>query len=120
MQNRLCKPLDLSFVDMGIGTQDAVILSITHAETFHLTGAQIPGIEGLSNDTAMFTVHLKALMPVHPYSHRQVKMPNAAIGQFRRNKPAIGSKLFDESGLDTDNLATQKAGRIDEVTGVAQ
>src|SRR6266496_3981141 len=120
VQNRLCKTLDLSLVDMCIGTKDAVILSITHAETFHLAGAQIPGIEGLANHTAVFTVHLKALMPVHPHRHRQVKVTNAAIGEFSRNKPAIGSELFDESGLDTDDLAAQKAGRIDEVTGVPQ
>src|SRR5438309_11323844 len=120
MQNCLCKALDLQLVNMCIGTKDAMILSITHAEAFDIAGAQIPGIEGLANHTAMFTIYLEALMPVHPHSHSQVKVTNAAIGKFGRNKPAVGSKLFDEPGLDTDDLAAQKASRIDEVTAVSQ
>src|SRR5438270_10495140 len=120
VQNCPCKAFDLQLVDMCIGTKDAMILSITRAEAFDLAGAQIPGIEGLADHTAMFTIRLEALMPVHPYGHRQVKVTNAAIGKFGRNKPAVGSKLFDEPGLDTDDLTTQKASRVDEVTAVSQ
>src|SRR5438034_10324699 len=120
VQNRLGKAIELPLEDMCISTKDAVILSITYAETFHLAGAQIPGIVGLANHTAVFTVHLKALMPVHSHSYRQVEVTNTPIGEFSRNKPAVGSELFDEPGLNTDDLAAQKAGRIDKVTGVSQ
>src|SRR5947209_13845170 len=99
------------------GAKDMVVM---HAETFHLAGAEIPGIEGLANDTAVFTIDLEALMPVHAYSHRQVKVSNAAIGEFDRHKPAVSSKFFDEPGLDTDDLTAQKASRLDEVTGMPQ
>src|SRR5579875_47141 len=105
---------------MSISAQHTAILSITYAETFHLAGAQIPGIEGLANHTTIFPIDLKALVPVHTHRHRQVKMPNAAIGKFYGHKPAIGPKLFDEPGLHTHNLSTQKARCIDEMTGMGQ
>ena len=120
MQDRVGKALDLSLIDMTIGTQDAVILSIALTEALHLAGTQVPGIEGLANHAAMLTIHLKALVPVHAYRHREIEMPNAAIGELGVDKPAVGTELFDEPGLNADDVATQKASGIDEVAGVAQ
>jgi len=56
----------------------------------------------------------ESLMPVHAYRHCEIKMTNAASAKFCRNKPASKLQIFRRAGLDTDDLATQKAGRIDE------
>src|SRR5947209_14388932 len=104
MQNCIRKALELQLIDMRIRSEHPVVLPITHAEALHLTRAQIPGIEGLANHTAVLTVHLEALMPVHAHCHRQVQMTQTAIGKFSINKPAIGSELLHEPRLDTHDL----------------
>src|SRR5436190_5960972 len=95
VQNRVCKALNLQFVDMRIRTEHAVVLVITHREAFYLTRTQIPGIGGFANDATILTVHLKAFVPVHAHRHRQVKVTNAAISEFGTDKPAVGSKLLN-------------------------
>src|SRR5712692_7495179 len=68
----------------------------------------------------MLTIHLETLVPIHPHCQCQVEVTNAAIGEFCGNEPAISAILLDEPGLDAYDLATQKAGRIDEVTAMRQ
>src|SRR2546425_898763 len=64
---------------MRIRTEQAMVLPITLAEVLYLTGAQIPGIERLANHTAILSVDLKALMPVHAHCHCQIKVTHTAI-----------------------------------------
>ena len=116
MQNRVREALKLQSIDMRIRTERPVVLPITHREALHLTRAQIPGIKGLANHAAVFTVHLKALVPVHPHRHRQIKVTHTAICKFSSDKPAIRPELLNEPGLNAHDLTPQKAGCIDEMT----
>src|SRR5436853_6065499 len=111
MQNRAREALKLQPIDMRIRTEHPVVLPISHAEALHLTRAQIPGIEGLANHAAVLTIDLETLMPVHAHRHRQVQMPQAAVGKFSINKPAIGSELFHEPRLTATHCLSQKPGR---------
>src|SRR5438309_4830080 len=118
MQDRVREALQLQSIDMRIRTERAMVLPIMHSEAFHLTGAQIPGIEGLAKHAAVLPVHLEALMPVHAHCHRQIKVTYTAIGEFCGNKPAVGSKFLDEPGLHAHNFTSQIAGSIDEMASV--
>src|SRR5579875_2729120 len=86
---------------MSISAQHTAILSITYAETFHLAGAQIPGIEGLANHATIFPIDLKALVPVHAHCHRQILQPQTSNRPqtFRRAWPAHAQSLHPESAL---------------------
>src|SRR5450755_2164701 len=104
MQDGVRKAFNLQLVEVSILSEGAMVLSIAYREAFHLTGAQIPWVEGLANDTAILTIHLKSLVPIHSYCHREVQVTNTAIREFSGNKPAVCSKLFDEPCLNADNF----------------
>src|SRR5205807_1586969 len=108
----------LQSIDMRVCTKYSMVLSITYAEALHFTGAQIPGIEGLANYTAILSVDLKALMPVHAHRHCQIKVTHTAIGERGAHKPAGNAKFLDEHGLHAHDCPSQKASGIDEMTAV--
>ena len=79
---------------MAVGTERLPSGRILLMENLNLARAEVPRIEGLGEDRAVFTIELEALMPIHAHGNGQIQMAERATGEFGFHEPAVSTGSF--------------------------
>src|SRR4051794_30016280 len=98
---------------MPVGAKGASPDRVPFGEDLDLARAIVPRVVSLRENAAVLTVDLETLMPVHAHGHRQVQVPQRAVGEAGLDEPAIGAEPLGQPRTYLGDLAAQKARGVD-------